>query len=84
MAYLFRRSLKVDHVDTSEVCQHLIIKSEVKVKLIKKVKLIVVGIVLGFILSSCQNSLLQADSSSNYLGQQGSTEWNPIYVKIVE
>lgn len=53
-------------------------------KLIKKVKLILIGIVFGFVLSSFQNSLLQANGSSNYLGEQGSTEWNPIYVKIVE
>ena len=54
-------------------------------KLIKKVKLIVVGIVLGFILSSCDSNLLQADETDcGYLGEQGSTEWNPIYVKIVE
>ena len=54
-------------------------------KLIKKVKLILLGIVFGLMLSSCENNLLQADDDCyDYLGDQGSTEWNPIYVKIVE
>ena len=38
-------------------------------KLIKKVKLILIGIVFGLMLSSCENNLLQADDDCyDYLG----------------
>ncbi len=51
----------------------------------KHIKYILLGFVFGVLVQSCDSNLLQADSECyDYLGEQGSTEWNPIYVKIVD
>tara|TARA_Y100001963_G_C6523580_1_gene327789 strand:+ start:186 stop:359 length:174 start_codon:yes stop_codon:yes gene_type:complete len=53
--------------------------------IMKHIKYILLGFVFGVLVQSCDSNLLQADSECyDYLGEQGSTEWNPIYVKIVD
>ena len=50
-----------------------------------KLKLVFLGFVFGFIFNACSDNLLQADSGEGEgWGSIGTTEWNPLYVKIVE
>tara|TARA_R110002012_G_scaffold55981_4_gene143026 strand:- start:5524 stop:5685 length:162 start_codon:yes stop_codon:yes gene_type:complete len=50
-----------------------------------QIKYIIIGFIFGLVAQSCDSNMLQADNQCNdYLGERGATEWNPIYVKIVE
>ena len=54
-------------------------------KLKSKLKLVFVGFIFGLIFNSCDDNILQADGNNcNGWGSIGSTEWNPLYVKIVD
>ena len=75
--------------NTHKVCQHLIIKSEVKMKN-QLIKGLITGFIVGCFFSACDSNLLQAEDDDlincddlSY-GDYGTVEWNPIYVKIVE
>ena len=46
-----------------------------------KLKHVIIGIVIGFMIS-CSDSIM-ADGDSNY-GEIGTVDWNPLYVKIVD
>ena len=48
------------------------------------IKYMVIGFLIGLFASACDSNLMADNESYDYLGEQGTTEWNPIYVKIVE
>ena len=48
------------------------------------IKGIVVGFIIGTLLTSCSDDFLFADDDYNYDGGIGSSEYNPMYVKIVD
>ena len=48
-----------------------------------KTKGIIIGIIIGFMMSCNDNIMADGDDVGSY-GEIGTVEWNPLYVKVVD
>ena len=50
----------------------------------ERTKGIIIGLILGFMFFSCDDSIFAINDCGGSLGERGTVEWNPLYVKIVD